>query len=210
MKNKHITSNHTGTLIIVLLILIFPSCASTYEKRGKISSSSASTLHGMVYCGNGQAVGNAEIRIDQEGKSRTVFSDALGRFLLPDVKPGKFNVLVSKPGYLNVDMTEMLHDRSRILYINMKSWQNMISLVYSQLKQGQFDTADEFLLLIKTSVPGEWLPIYTDIISKLLRNDIFSAEKLLIDLQEGREKQELREYINLLSQTHKASSHDQK
>ncbi|GAB6090423.1 hypothetical protein JCM12856_20160 [Spirochaeta dissipatitropha] len=162
----------------------------------------------MVYCGNGQAVGNAEIRIDQQGKIRTVYSDTLGRFLLPDVRPGIFNVFVSKTGYLDIEKTDLLHDRSRILYINMKSWQNMISLVYSHLKQGNFEAADEILPLVKSSAPEEWLPIYVDIISRLLRNDIVSAEKLMTDLHEGTQEKELRKYIDQQHQRQKASQYE--
>ncbi|WP_460055014.1 carboxypeptidase-like regulatory domain-containing protein [Spirochaeta dissipatitropha] len=208
MKKNHITRSLTRSLLFLLLIFILFSCASTYDQRGKISSTSASTLHGMVYCGNGQAVGNAEIRIDQQGKIRTVYSDTLGRFLLPDVRPGIFNVFVSKTGYLDIEKTDLLHDRSRILYINMKSWQNMISLVYSHLKQGNFEAADEILPLVKSSAPEEWLPIYVDIISRLLRNDIVSAEKLMTDLHEGTQEKELRKYIDQQHQRQKASQYE--
>lgn len=119
-------------IVISIASLLFVSCKSIPEKKGKL------TINGMIYDTENRPAVNYEIYLN--GKYQAV-TDIGGRFTLKDIKPGLYEFEGKGNGYLGVTDQLDIYDRSQIIYLRIPTVESKYKEAYEFLQELKIDSA---------------------------------------------------------------------
>lgn len=135
--------------------IVFPELTvSTGTITGKITLEGAASFEGIQVLANNTAVANL---------SYNTITDAQGIFILSDVKPGKYLLLISKDGYItnNSEQAEILSDEIKVCSdIILKSSSGKISGTITLESSEDFSGID--ILAINDVTPDQTYSTVTD------------------------------------------------
>ena len=84
--------------LFLALVILWPTANNAQSRPGEAD------LHGQVIDENGQPVPRVEIIFHfGRGSSRTVYTDAAGRFELLGLNESQIHLTISKPGFFRID-----------------------------------------------------------------------------------------------------------
>src|SRR5260370_41494447 len=91
----------TGTSVLIALAVMFPSAVLAQTSSGSIA--------GSVVDAQKASIVNATVTVaDQEKRiALTAKTDAEGRFVFPQLLPGKYSITVETPGFKKTERTDI-------------------------------------------------------------------------------------------------------
>lgn len=122
-----------GKLFLCMFTLLFAACKSTPENRTEI------TVNGMIYDTNNSPVVNYFITIDETVEC---VSDIGGRFTLKNVSKGQHLLTGYGDGYLDMEQTVIITDKSQILYLRVPSIESRFEKAYEYIKEKEYFKAE--------------------------------------------------------------------
>ena len=123
-------------LLFFMAALLLSACKSTGIKKEKID------LNGMIYDTQNRPVVNYRISID--GKEMCT-SDIGGRFVISSVEKGEHVFSGSGDGYLGMEKSIQVADKSQILYIRVSDIESMFNEAFELIKKNELDKAEKII-----------------------------------------------------------------
>ncbi len=124
----------------VLYAALLSGCAGTPDAAWRRPV----PLHGVVYEYSGAPLGWVELRVDD---GPPVHSDLHGRFSLPPLAAGRYTVTARKPGYETVVSEVWFTNRTDVLYLRLRSVEELSARIQAALDQDRTAEAIELLEL---------------------------------------------------------------
>jgi len=121
--------------VVFVLSLVCLSC-NTLGSGGSID------INGMVYDFANKPVAYCEVLL---GDSYAGGTDINGRFVLPKITPGTYNITVRKEGYETYSDEVLIKERGQIIYIRIPSQSQLLNLVDESLTAVNFNIAEEYI-----------------------------------------------------------------
>lgn len=137
--------HHLKNAIVILPLVFFFSCATTNTSMG--ANWTQADLFGMVYDGDGAALGAVSVSID--GK-KVAESDSNGRFACKSVKRGKHEIAFSLEGYESSSQQMDFLSRTDVFYVKMYSASQLVGLSLDAYRQGNETKAREYAVKAST------------------------------------------------------------
>jgi hypothetical protein len=130
-----------GNVLLVAMALALCSCATG---RG-LHHFGRATLHGIIYDARGFPLDRVRVSVDSPsaGIRAPVCSDVNGRFAVPSVSRGSLTVRTQKDGYEPLSTTVEFLERTRVLYLRMRSGRDVAQEAQRLLDRGRPDAAVE-------------------------------------------------------------------
>jgi tetratricopeptide (TPR) repeat protein len=116
------------------------SCAS--GPKGALPKDETTPVFGMIYDTDNSPVAEADISVDGISVTR---SDVNGRFALPSLSLGRYNVTAQKEDYESVGFDFEYSNPTQIIYMKMISVDQLISLVEDDLDHREWEKAIRLL-----------------------------------------------------------------
>ncbi len=174
-------------LFLFFSILVLTGCATVDE------SPFPSNLPGMIYDDFNNPVDGADITLERtdapeeqsesEPESEVIFtSDIDGRFLLPNLNPGRYRVTISREDYETQELLFKYNDPMQVLYIKLTSLRFLRQEIENNIDQREWDNAA--LLLEKADGINPRDPVVNYLRALwLFRQDKPGAEEILLELR---------------------------
>lgn len=159
--------------IFLILSLLVTSC-----KSAEFGFHSVDT-NGMVYDFENRPLSGYEVQI---GKYHAV-SDITGRFLIPKIPAGNYEIYGTKLGYESYAGTITVDDIKQIVYIRVPSESQLLNLVDTALTENKIEEAENNLRRAKnTGVTNTEMQLFEAIVL-FRKNDVPGAIKILEDMK---------------------------
>jgi tetratricopeptide (TPR) repeat protein len=124
----------------LFLTVLLASCVST--KNAKLDDFTEAPLFGMVYDHDNRPVTKVDIQVD--GKS-VAESDLNGRFVIPQLAKGTHSVVAAKSGYEPLSLNLQFDTQTQVLYIQMFSESQLLSMAETALGDRDWAQAEDLL-----------------------------------------------------------------
>ncbi len=129
-----------AVLLLIFAALIVTACHSTHSYLGSFRKAD---VPGVVYGersdgGGRHGVPGARIVLNA---SEPLVSDANGRFLLPDIRPGPHTLTVQHPAYLSVRKEIQVLNRSQAIYVRMQRIDVVVAQIAEAVTAGEYAEA---------------------------------------------------------------------
>ncbi len=168
-----------ATAVIALLCIAISACA-TGASSDPYAFETAQ-LYGMIYGQDNEPVSGALLLVNGEPGPT---SDLEGRFVLPDLARGDHVVSISKNGYEPTEVSFQFLNQTQVLYLRMRSIDDIIRTAEQAVRESQLDRAAE---LIDRALEVD--PHHADarflLAALMMRQSLFvRAEEILLSLLE--------------------------
>lgn len=166
-------------LIVALSLAVCTLLSCSTTRVNDPRSFSAAPLYGMIYDLDNRPVAKALLTID--GK-RGPNSDVTGRFVVPSLARGSHEIVAEKEGYETLRISLSFLDDTQVLYLQICSQQQLLSLAGDKIEEMEWGEAHAYLR--RAAAVDETDPVYRFItaILDLHLNQPREAEKTLLSL----------------------------
>ena len=125
-----------GFMALAVMLLALGGCASRRTAFFPVE------LMGMIYDNYNNTVDGAEVTI---AGGEAIISDIDGRFLLPSLEQGEYDLVASKEGFEEQRITLKVIDPKQVLYIKMTSLNYLKAELETALQKREDTKSREFL-----------------------------------------------------------------
>ena len=173
-------------------ILLFSGCASGSPgllKDRTFHEFSRAPLSGMIYTMDNRPCPGVRILREvpgERGREET-WSDALGRFVIPDVPRGLNRITLSREGYETESILMDYRDPGQILYVRLTGLETLLELTETALDGEQWARAEELLCRAERLGPGDLRVLFLRAVLARGRGEIREAEAWLRRMGPGGE-----------------------
>ncbi len=128
----------SAAISAVLCAVVLLGCAGTPDAAW----TQPAPLHGVIYDASGAPLGWVELQVDE---GPPVYSDIHGRFSLPPLTAGSYTVKAGRKGYETLTSEVAFTNRSDVLYLRLRSVDELSVQVQEALDRGRTARAIELL-----------------------------------------------------------------
>lgn len=175
-------------LKVLLIILILTGCRTTPEE---ISTS----LLGVVYDYKSNPLKSASIILKNEKEEYKVSTDIDGKFMVPDMEFGEYEVTVECKGYKTTTTTMSHLDSQNVLIVRVYSYDDLLLKLQEHIGANEMDMASKAIESIEDIRTDDIYFNYLKSIYYIERGDYDYAESTLLKLEE---RSSGEAYISLL------------
>lgn len=166
-----------AAIFLPLAAVMLFSCVSAKAKNPRAFMSAP--LYGMIYDLGNQPVGNVLLSVDGKKGPR---SDVTGRFVIPDLERGDHTITAAKDGYEDLAIRLSFLDDTQILYMQMRSAQQLVSLAEKMIEEKEWARARSCLDRAAKVNSKDPVYRYVSAILDYYQGKSESAEKILRSL----------------------------
>lgn len=151
--------NKRMCLVFGVLLILFSGCRSVPGEKERIN------LNGMIYDSQNRPVVNYRIYIDGKG---VCTSDIGGRFVIKNICKGEHVFSGYGEGYLNIEKTVAVYDKSQILYIRVPSIESRFKEAFEYIKKDEPERAEQLIRqVLESDAQNEDALYFISVIEKI-------------------------------------------